>query len=99
MWTGRTPAHRLASSSAVVTPANPPPRIRMRGASDVDGRASTRPVTGPGSFWGCGILAALGSVLGLVSLWILRVRGGSWGQAWTGPEAAQETAFRRPRPG
>src|SRR5882724_6974203 len=43
MCTGRSPAHRLATSSAAVTPAKPPPRIRIRGASDVDGRASTRP--------------------------------------------------------
>ena len=30
MCTGKRPAQRLASSSAVVTPAKPPPRIRMR---------------------------------------------------------------------
>src|SRR5262245_21099135 len=44
--TGRTPAHRRASSTAAVTPANPPPRITILGASDVDGRASTRPAAG-----------------------------------------------------
>src|SRR5262245_16303990 len=44
--TGRTPAHRRASSTAAVTPANPPPRITILGAKDVDGRASTRPAAG-----------------------------------------------------
>src|SRR5262245_2925528 len=43
MWTGRVPAHRFASSTAVVTPANPPPTTRTRGASEVERRASTRP--------------------------------------------------------
>ena len=43
MWTGSSPAHRFASSSAAVTPAKPPPSTTMRGASDVEGRASTRP--------------------------------------------------------
>src|SRR6266478_6354413 len=46
MCTGRSPAQRRASSSAAVTPANPPPRITIRGASDVDGRARTRPAAG-----------------------------------------------------
>src|SRR5215471_14068347 len=41
--TGKSPAQRRANSTAAVTPANPPPRITMRGASEVDGRASTRP--------------------------------------------------------
>jgi len=39
--TGRTAAHPFANSMAVVTPANPPPRITMRGASDVERRART----------------------------------------------------------
>src|SRR5215831_9907393 len=45
-WTGRSPAHRRASSTAAVTPANPPPRITILGASEVDGLASTRPAAG-----------------------------------------------------
>src|SRR5712692_3824477 len=57
MCTGRSPAHRLASSSAAVTPAKPPPRIRMRGASDVDGRASTRPPARP-RLMAAGVMAA-----------------------------------------
>src|SRR5215475_2607044 len=44
MWTGRVPAHRFASSTAVVTPANPPPTMRTRGASEVERRARTRPI-------------------------------------------------------
>src|SRR5215470_1099225 len=43
MLTGRVPAHRFASSTAVVTPANPPPTTRTRGASEVERRARTRP--------------------------------------------------------
>src|SRR5215831_7266005 len=45
-WTGRSPAQRRASSTAAVTPANPPPRITILGASEVDGLASTRPAAG-----------------------------------------------------
>src|SRR5262245_31541229 len=45
-WTGRSPAQRRASSTAAVTPAKPPPRITILGASEVDGRASTRPAAG-----------------------------------------------------
>src|SRR5215467_3535733 len=45
-WTGRSPAQRRANSAAAVTPANPPPRITILGASEVDGRASTRPAAG-----------------------------------------------------
>src|SRR5215831_8232069 len=45
-WTGRIPAQRRASSTAAVTPAKPPPRITILGASEVDGLASTRPAAG-----------------------------------------------------
>jgi hypothetical protein len=37
-------SQRLASSIAAVTPAKPPPRITIRGAKEVERRASTRPV-------------------------------------------------------
>src|SRR5215468_6281850 len=47
-WTGRSPAQRRASSTAAVTPANPPPRITILGASEVDGLASTRPAAAMG---------------------------------------------------
>src|SRR5262249_21667514 len=40
----RAPAQRLASSTAVETPANPPPTMSTRGASDVERRARTRPI-------------------------------------------------------
>src|SRR5262252_7163434 len=45
-WTGRSPAQRRASATAAVTPAKPPPRIRILGARDVDGLARTRPAAG-----------------------------------------------------
>src|SRR5499433_2090154 len=44
IWTGSEPAHRFASSTAVVTPATPPPTMSTRGASEVERRASTRPI-------------------------------------------------------
>src|SRR5688572_25872101 len=42
-WTGSCPAQRRPSSSAAVTPAQPPPTPTTRGARVAEGRARMRP--------------------------------------------------------
>src|SRR6266566_5498933 len=76
MCTGSRPAQLRASSSAAVTPANPPPRITIRGASDVDGLARIRLAAGAATPEGRAGMVAIVTTLSLSSTSDFRSCGG-----------------------